>query len=84
MSEPTKTLAEILAEEEEDEMKWDYRLFTKREKRRFMQKRQIIQDNYKNNINRLSTKVFKTSYSLSILTISYIKTKKNPTTTPYI
>ena len=57
MSEEKRTLAEILAEEEEDELKWDYRLFTRREKKRFLQKKKIIQDNYTNNIDRLTNKV---------------------------
>ena len=56
-SQNPKTLQEILQEEEEEEMKWDYRLFTKREKKRFFLKKGIIQDNYTKNINRLKNKV---------------------------
>ena len=58
MEKEKKTLAEILEEEEEDELRWDYRLFTKREKKRFFQKRRIIQDNYTNNVDRLNNTVF--------------------------
>lgn len=57
MENKNQTLAEILAEEEEDEMQWDYRLFNKREKKRFFQKKYIIQENYENNIKRLTNKV---------------------------
>lgn len=57
MADEKKTLAEILEEEEQDELRWDYRLMTKREKRRFLQKKRIIQDNYSANVDRLSNKV---------------------------
>ena len=61
MSKKQMTLAEILAEKEEAEMEWDYRLFNKREKKRFLQKRNIIQENYENNIKRLTSKVLSDS-----------------------
>ena len=52
-----KSQHQIMEEEEEHEVKWDYRLLTKKERRRFVQKKMIIQDNYQKFVKNIKNQV---------------------------
>jgi hypothetical protein len=40
-----------------DEIKWDYRLMTKKERKRFLQKKMIIQNNYETFVKQAKNEV---------------------------
>ena len=46
-----------IAFEQEEEIKWDYRRMTKKQRKRFLQKKEIIQDNYETFVKQIKNEV---------------------------